>query len=238
MKFTEFIKKESQGWKNFEIISLIIVLLIILINGIILKDSYAAIINAICGILYTIIAGKGKISCYIFGLLGSTCYIFLSFKNSLWGNMLLYLCYYIPMQVLGIFQWKQHLKSHSKEIIKTKLNIKERIKISIIGILGCIIAIFILNYFNDKSPIIDGITTFLSVLGMYLTVKRAIEQWILWMIVNGLSFIMWLNLVILHNTKAYSTVLMWGIYFVLAIYFYIEWKKELNQFQTCQIEQS
>ena len=228
MKITEFIKKELQGWKNFEIIGLIIVFSIILINAIVLKDNPAAIINAICGILYTIIAGKGKISCYFFGLLGSSCYIFLSFKNALWGNMLLYLCYYIPMQILGIFKWKQHLKKESKEIVKIKLNIKEQIIISIIGLIGCIITILILHYFNDKSPIIDGITTFLSILGMYLTVRRAIEQWIVWMVVNGLSFIMWLDLVVFSGTKAYSTVLMWGVYFILAIYFYIEWKKEID----------
>ena len=210
MKITEFIKKELQGWKNFEIIGLIIVFSIIFINAIILKDNPAAIINAICGILYTIIAGKGKISCYFFGLLGSGCYIFLSFKNALWGNMLLYLCYYIPMQILGIFKWKQHLKQESKEIVKIKLNLNEQIIISIIGI------------------IIDGITTFLSILGMYLTVRRAIEQWIVWTIVNGLSFIMWLDLVLFAGTKAYSTVLMWAVYFILAIYFFFEWKKEIK----------
>lgn len=228
MKITEFIKKELQGWKNFEIIGLIIVFSIIFINAIILKDNPAAIINAICGILYTIIAGKGKISCYFFGLLGSGCYIFLSFKNALWGNMLLYLCYYIPMQILGIFKWKQHLKQESKEIVKIKLNLKEQIIISIIGIIGSIITILILHYFNDKSPIIDGITTFLSILGMYLTVRRAIEQWIVWTIVNGLSFIMWLDLVLFAGTKAYSTVLMWAVYFILAIYFFFEWKKEIK----------
>ena len=227
MKITEFVKKELQGWAPAEIIGLSIVLVIILTNAFVLKDSPAAILNAICGILYTIIAGKGKISCYFFGLTGSGCYIYLSFANALWGNMLLYLMYYIPMQILGIFRWKKHLKKESGEIIKINLNFKQRLKLSIIALIGCIIAIAVLNYFNDKSPVIDGITTFLSILGMYLTVKRAIEQWIVWIIVNGLSFIMWLNLVI-HGAKAYSTVLMWGVYFILAIYFYIMWKKELQ----------
>ena len=127
---------------------MIIVFSIILINAIILKDNPAAIINAICGILYTIIAGKGKISCYFFGLLGSSCYILLSFKNALWGNMLLYLCYYIPMQILGIFKWKQHLKKESKEIVKIKLNFKEQIIIdNFLSILSPqIFYLYILNY--------------------------------------------------------------------------------------------
>ena len=62
---------------------------------------------------------------------------------------------------------------------------------------------------------------------MYLTVKRAIEQWIIWMVVNGLSILMWLNLVI-SGSKAYSTVLMWTVYFILAVYFYVVWKKEMS----------
>ncbi len=229
MKITEFVKKELKGWKNFEIIGLALILVIIFSNAVILKDSPAAVINAFCGILYTIIAGKGKISCYFFGLIGSSCYIRLSYTNALWGNMLLYLCYYIPMQILGIYKWKRHLHNETKEIIKIKLNSKERLKLFLAGIAGSIITICILIYFNDKSPVSDGITTFLSILGMYLTVKRAIEQWIIWIIVDGLSLVMWLNLVVIHGTKAFSTVIMWGGFFILAIYFYIIWKKELEK---------
>lgn len=227
MKITEFVNKELTGWKKHEIIGLSIAIAIIFYNALFLKDSLIAVCSAICGILYTTIAGKGKISCYFFGLMGSGCYITLSFLNALWGNMLLYMFYYIPMQVLGIFKWRKHLQKDSKEIIKAKMTTKERILLTIVAIVGCFITAVILNIFSDQSPVIDGITTFLSILGMYLTVKRCIEQWIIWMIVNGLSLIMWLNLVI-HGTKAYSTLVMWFVYFVLAIYFYTVWKKEMK----------
>lgn len=233
MELTEFVKKELNGWKKIEIIGLFTVLTLILINAIIVKDNPIAVISAFCGILYTIIAGKGKISCYFFGLSGSWCYVWLSFINALWGNMLLYLCYYIPMQILGIFKWKKHLKKDTKEIVKTRLSNKNRIILLFIGVLGSIITSIILHYFHDKSPIADGITTFLSVLGMYLTVRRAIEQWVIWMVVNGISALMWINLV-LHGTKTYSTVIMWVVYFVLAIYFYFEWKKVLNKNEISQ----
>lgn len=233
MELTEFVKKELNGWKKIEIIGLFTVLTLILINAIIVKDNPIAVISAFCGILYTIIAGKGKISCYFFGLSGSWCYVWLSFINALWGNMLLYLCYYIPMQILGIFKWKKHLKKDTKEIVKTRLSNKNRIILLFIGVLGSIITSIILHYFHDKSPIADGITTFLSVLGMYLTVRRAIEQWVVWMIVNGISALMWINLV-LQGIKTYSTVIMWVVYFVLAIYFYFEWKKVLNKNEISQ----
>ena len=160
MELTEFVKKELSGWKKIEIIGLFTVLTLILINAIIVKDNPIAVISAFCGILYTIITGKGKISCYFFGLSGSWCYVWLSFLNSLWGNMLLYLCYYIPMQILGIFKWKKHLKKDTKEIVKTRLSNKNRITLLFIGVLGSIITSIILHYCHDKSPIADGITTF------------------------------------------------------------------------------
>ena len=109
--------------KDFiEYLMLGLVLIFIIIHGIIRQEYFVAIISALCGITYTAIAGKGRPLCYLFGITGSFFYSYLSFKNALWGNMLLYLCYYIPMQVLGIFKWKKHLEEKSKEIIKTKFN--------------------------------------------------------------------------------------------------------------------
>lgn len=227
MDIKKFIKLELQGWDKLEIICLLFVFLILSINAYSLKDSPIAVVSAICGILYTFFAGKGKISCYVFGLMGSGCYSFLSFQNALFGNLLLYACYYIPMQILGIFKWKNNLHKKTQEIIKTKLNPKEILNIIIFSLIASILTILVLIHFHDKSPVIDGITTILSVIGMYLTVKRCIEQWIIWIIVNGLSLFMWLKIVI-NGTKAYSTVLMWFVYLILAVYFFIKWKKELT----------
>ncbi|MCI1273088.1 MAG: nicotinamide riboside transporter PnuC [Clostridiaceae bacterium] len=227
MEIKKFIKSELTGWKKSEIICLILVFTVILVNAFILKDSPVAVMSAICGILYTMIAGKGKVSCYIFGLMGSGCYSYLSFHNALFGNLILYAGYYIPMQILGIFKWKNNLKKETNEIFKTKLNKQETLKLTSFAIIASILVIVLLYDINDKSPYIDGITTVLSIIGMYLTVKRCVEQWLVWIVVNGLSLLMWLDLV-LKGSRAYATVIMWAVYFILAIYFYFTWKKEIK----------
>lgn len=227
-KIKNFIQKELQGWKKGEIAFLSAIFLFILINAFLVKDSVVAVVSAICGILYSTLAGKGKISCYFFGLCGTGCYSFLSFQNALWGNLILYLGYYLPMQVTGIFAWKKHLNDKTKEIVKTSLSIKQRIIAFSLAAILCLCAIAIIKFFHGSNPVCDGITTVLSIFGMYFTVKRCIEQWFMWIIVNGLSSIMWLNLV-LHGSKTYSTLIMWIVYFILSIYFYICWKKELKK---------
>ena len=130
------------------------------------------------------------------------------------------------MQILGIFKWKNHLKKTNNEIIKTKLSQIERKPVLLITFCLILCAITILNILKDSHHIIDGITTILSLLGMYLTVKRSIEQWIVWTIVNFLSIVMWIY-VALSGQRVYSTVIMWVVYFILGIYFYKEWRKEI-----------
>lgn len=204
-------------------------ILLIILHAIIRGDYIVAVISAICGITYTVFAGYGTPFCYLFGIIGSGFYIFLSFQNALWGNLLLYLLYYIPMQIIGFFKWNHNLKQGKAEIIKTNINKNELKIISILTIITTLIAIAFLYKFNDTHPILDGITTIVSISGMYLTVKRALEQWIAWMIVNSLSLFMWIQ-VLICGERVVSTVLMWSVYLYLAFYFYFEWKKEINSY--------
>ncbi len=228
MNINEFIQKELSGWGKYERIIFPAEILLIIILSVIMKDNKIALISAICGISYTILAGKGKISCYLFGLMGTLCYAFIAFKNYLFGNVGLYICYYFPMQLVGIFKWRQHLKKETNEIQKIKLSNIERIIYTILGIFFTIICYFVLIKYHDKNPIFDSITTIFSVFGLLLTVKRCIEQWYVWIVVNGLSAIMWIQ-AYLNGSNCFATVIMWVTYFILAVYFLKNWEKDIQE---------
>lgn len=227
MKINEFIKKELSNWNWFELISLTAVLSIIFFNAHINHDSIIAVMSATCGILYTIFAGKGKISCYFFGILGSAFYIYLAFFNKLFGNLILYLGYYLPMEIIGIFKWKNHLKEDSNEIKKTQLTLKERIYYLAVTVLAVILLDIFLIKIGGKNHTLDSITTVLSIVGMYLTVKRCIEQWVVWFAVNLIEIIIWTN-ILLSGQKVYATIIMWGFYLILSVYFFTRWQTELK----------
>lgn len=227
MNIVEFIKKELSGWGKIERIVFPLGILLIILFSLYMKDSKVALASAVCGISYTILAGKGKISCYYIGIFGTFCYSYISFKNALFGNLALYSLYYLPMQILGIFKWKKHLKSDTQEIEKTKLSQKERIVYFSFALLCSIILAFVLWKLNDQNPIADAVTSVFSIIGLLLTVKRCIEQWYVWLVVNGLSTIMWIQ-AYLNGSNCFATILMWVTYFVLAVYFLHTWKKELK----------
>jgi len=215
-----------ENWKASEYAGLTIIYLILILNTCLFQDNPIAVLSAFFGITYTMFAGKGNPKCYIFGLAGSVLYSWLALKNALWGNLCLYFMYYIPMQIIGFYKWNQHLKENKEEIIKSSLTKNERIIITFSTFVLSLICIYVLCVTGDKSPVMDGITTILSITGMYLTVKRALEQWVVWIVVNGITALMWIN-IIMSGEKVYSTVVMWTVYFILAIYFYREWKREV-----------
>ena len=218
---------KAKSWKIFEVVFFVAILLFIIVNAYINDDNIIAVISALCGITYTFIAGKGHPICYLFGVTGSVFYCMLAHQNNLWGNLLLYAAYYAPMQVLGFFRWNKNLKMGEKTIVKIKLHKKELgILISLLTIITFFVYVALI-FSHDKNPILDSITTVFSIGGMYLTVRRAIEQWIFWMGVNILSLFMWAQ-VVASGTKAYSTLIMWFVYLILAIYFYFDWKKEIK----------
>lgn len=227
MSITEFIKGELKGWGKTE--RKVFPLGIILIAGIsiYMHDITPAIISAICGICATITAGKGKISCYFFGIISNLCYGYISFENAFWGNLVLNMLYYLPMQFVGISQWKKHMKKETQVIYKTKLSLKERILYFIIISALCIGGYYLLLTLKDSNPFMDSVTTILSVFAFLLTVKRCVEQWYVWTIVNALCVLMWLG-AFMHGSHCFATVLMWSTYFVLGLYFLKNWNKELQ----------
>ncbi len=227
MNIRDFIKKEFSTWGRIERVILPSVIVLITSIAIYMKDTPVALISAICGICATILAGKGKISCYVFGMVANICYSYISFKNAFWGNLLLNMCYYFPMQFVGIAKWRKHLKKETQEIYKTSLNTNQRYIYFFVAVFASVAGYFVLKYFNDLNPAIDAVTTVLSIMAFILTVKRCIEQWYVWTIVNSLSVFMWIGAYI-EGSHCFATILMWSTYLVLGLYFLKNWEKELR----------
>lgn len=227
MNIVEFAKGELSGWGKYERIIFPLEILLITFIAIYIKDNVAALISAICGICATITAGKGKISCYMFGIVSNICYSYISFKNGFWGNLCLNMLYYFPMQFVGIFKWKKHMNKDKQVIYKTSLKPKERVLYFSGVFILSVIGYFILKNFGDSNPVIDSVTTVLSVIAFILTVKRCVEQWYLWTIVNGLCVIMWIE-AYFNGSNCFATILMWATYFVLGLYFLNNWNNEIK----------
>ncbi len=213
--------------KKFENIFFVFLIVFIAVLSFYTNDNKFALAAAVCGISYSILAGKGKVLCYYLGVTGSACYSYLSYKNGFLGNLALYALYLIPMQILGIFKWSKHLKEGKAEIIKTSLSKKEFLLFLLSAPFLILITGAALSYFGGNNPFMDSILVICTIFGQILTLKRCIEQWYFWFAADLSGVIMWI-IAYIKGSNCLATIIMWAVYVFLAIYFLEDWKKELN----------
>ena len=222
------IKKEFENWSRFEILFFLFSFVLVMVCSVIKGDEILAIIASAFGLIYTFSAGKGKIYCYFFGIISTIACGYIAFRTALFGTALLYFAYYLPMEILGIIEWKRHLIEKTNEIIKTKLSILGLILLCLFIFFGTASGYFLFDVLKDSHPLVDSLVVVISIAAMLMTVKRCIEQWALWTIVNALTIYMWF-IVFANGERTFSIFLIRIVYFILGIYFFFKWRKQLRE---------
>lgn len=228
MNISNFIKKELESFSKNEKIFFPIILISIIFISLITKDSKLALLGSLCSVIYTLLAGKGKLYCFILGLIGTMIYAYFTIKNHLWGQSLLYILYYIPIQIIGIFLWKKHLKKDTVDVIKTYLSKKEKIIYFTTTLISTILFAFFLHSIGDYKPFFNSVIITFSITGQLLATKRCIDQWGYWFFVNITTIILW-TILYLENKGPIAYIVVYIIYLILSIYFFNTWKKEIKK---------
>lgn len=226
-KIKIFIQNECSNWTKFEVIWLLLSTLVIIGISIKLRDNTMGIIASLCAIWYSLLAGKGKLSCYLFGIINTLLYGYISYKHRLYGEVMLNWGWYLPMMFVGIFCWRKNLDKE-QIIVKTDLSWFNRIVFLVATCCAIVAYTYILKTLKGSQPILDSATTILSITAMILTVKRCIEQWILWTIINILSIYMWLKVYLTVGNEV-AILLMWILSLINGIIFFVQWAKEVKK---------
>jgi len=223
-----FIIREFANWHPAEWAWMLFCMLFTAGLSLYMGDTVFGTAASVTGVLYSLWAGKGKLSCYFFGIFNSFAYGLISFNATLFGEVALNWGWYFPMMFVGLFFWKRNLKSDVQEIIKRRLSWQSRLLTGIVAIAGTAAGAFVLYKMGDQAPVLDAFTTVLSVIAMVLTVKRCVEQWALWTMVNIASIYMWYK-VYLAGSGSIAILLMWVLALINGIIFYCLWQREIRK---------
>lgn len=223
----ELFKNEIIGWKKWEIIWLLVATILITVISIIIGDTVIGILAAITGIVCVILTGKGKLSAYLFGLVNVIAYAVIAFESKYYGEVMLNLIYYVPMQFWGFYVWSKNMNPETNEVSKKKMTLKQT-AIMLISVFSLtMIYGLILEFLNGNLPYVDALSTVISIVALYISIKMYTEQWILWIIVDVVTVFMWL-IALIEGTGSVAILMMWIIYLVNAIIMYFKWRNETN----------
>ena len=214
--------KIFKDWNLFEKSWLIIFTLVNVAVLIYSKEGILGFTASITGMLSVILVAKGKISNYYFGIINVVIYGFISYNSKYYGEAMLNILYFLPMQIIGFMMWRRNNVNidESKEVKAERMTAKEIILWSVLSGIAVIVYGIILKKLNNTLPMADSFTTVLSVTAMILMVKRYIEQWIVWIMIDIVAIYMWLFI-----KSDYNITIMWTAYLVNAVYGLYNWAK-------------
>lgn len=220
----ELFNKIFEGWTKKEIAWLLTATATILCLSIYFGNSPLGIVSAITGVITVVLIAKGKISNFYFALINVSTYAFIAFQAGFYGDVMLNVLYYLPMNIYGIYAWKKHQSAETKSVKSMSLNKDQKIKV----VLGSIVAILlytgILLAMGDTMPLVDATSTILAIVAMMLMVKGYVEQWYVWVLVNLMSITLWL-FALMNGGNDIAQLLQYMVYFINSIYGIYNWKK-------------
>ena len=215
------ILKEFTLFEWFMILSVILFTIYFSVTNTIDTIVYLIIdaMAAISGIICVVLCAKGKKSQYIWGVVNVIGYIIIAFLNKYYGEVMLNALYYLPSQFIGYYLWNKHQNKEKNKVNGRKLNLKN----SILLLMACSFSILgykmILDMLGGNSTLLDSASTVISVVANSLMLLRYREQWLLWILIDAITVVMW---VIVGD---FIMVTMWIVYLINAFNGYYNWTK-------------
>lgn len=174
---------------------------------------------AICGIFCVVLCAKGKKSQYIWGLFNIIGYVIIAFINKYYGEVMLNALYYLPSQFIGYYLWNKHMNKETDTAEGKKLNLIQSIIFLILIGLGILGYKVVLDLLGGSGTLLDSASTVISVVANALMMLRYREQWLLWIVIDIITVIMWVL------AGDFVMVTMWTVYLINAFYGYYNWTK-------------
>ncbi len=187
-------------------------------------DISLEIIAVFFGFLSVWFSKNNNILVFPTGLINTSIFVYLLFKWSLLGDMLIN-AYYFVVSIYGWYYWTRKNSNNDYTPI-SKVNYNDQKIILVISILSAIFVSLMYTVFNKWSGLvsyIDILTTSIFFAGMWLMARRKIESWIFWIIGDIISTPLYLYKGLTFTSFQYF------IFTFIAIAGYYKWKSIYNR---------
>lgn len=177
-----------------------------------------AAIGSVMGVASSVMSANGYIWTFIFGLMDIACCLIVDADNGVWGDFSLHLLYLLPMQFVGIWQWKKRgAKGTTSEVKARRLNGKQILYV-VLGTAAVLAAVYFIllqvklhtedpSQINRVQVASDAARTTFNIAGQILMALAFYEQWYFWIFVNIASIFLWGSTMAMSEASSYTVVM-------------------------------
>lgn len=219
----KWIKNELwNGYSRYERIYMVSMVLLQLIVYCFVPDSIIGMVCGIAGVMCVVLTAKGKISSYAFNFVQVILYMYICWNAKIYLEFGEQVFYFI-VNVAGIFAWKNNMTKDddgNEYVIAKKFKTWQWILTAIITVISTLVfGCFGKYILGSTLSFLDAFTISLSVIAQLLMVWRYREQWVIWIMIDMASLVMF---IMLGNVAMVTMYIAWTIN---AFYGWYNWTK-------------
>jgi nicotinamide mononucleotide transporter len=128
--------------------------------------------------------------------------------------------FYMAMAVVGWYQWRHGNKGEGLLKIVSLRWWQHLALFATLMLLTWISGWTMQTYTTAALPFVDSFITWGSVITTVLVIRKVLENWLYWILIDGLAVFVYLN------RGLYMTALLFALYVVIVVFGYVKWRKE------------
>lgn len=190
--------------------------------------SWLEIIAVITGLLCVYLAAINSIWNWPVAIISTAITIYVKATRYLYADML----QYTYLTIINIYGWYVWSKRKSNEVKRPVIRITQK------QIIYTLLAVALitpalgftlikltatLHYNPPAFPYLDSFCTVVSLAAQVLLARKVLENWLIWVFVD----IIYVVIYAVKNLDAYA--FMFVVYIIIAVYGYIDWRRELQK---------
>lgn len=174
-------------------------------------------VAVICGFLNVYLIIKRSVWNYLFGFVMVILYTKIFFDYQLYSDSLLQVFFFFT-QLYGLFYWIKH-KAPDGKVLVSDLTKQHFVLAILLTFMLWFLLVAVMGQYTDAThPVWDGAIAALSVTAQILLMRRHLESWYFWIVVDVLA----IGLFIVKGLT--PTAVLYIVFLVLAIIGLFQWR--------------
>ena len=184
-----------------------------------LSSQWLDILTTILGLIYIWLEYRAHIALWVIGVIMPALDIVLYWQHGLYGDAGM-ACYYTFAARYGFYVWKFVKTRKKKEPLPIIFMPRRQYLPTIVFFFVAWAAVYyvLITWTDSTVPLLDSFTNALSFVGLWALARKYVEQWVFWMVVDGVCTFLYIKKGIPFKAMLY------GLYVVIAIAGYLKWR--------------
>ncbi|MCB1683145.1 MAG: nicotinamide riboside transporter PnuC [Pseudomonadales bacterium] len=185
-------------------------------------ESVLEIVGLVSGLACVWLLIRQNVLTFPLGLAYAVVSVVVMYRARLYSDVLLN-AYYVVVNGYGWWHWSRVRETTGEALAVTRTPRGQIALLGILAVLGIVLLSWFFGTHTDAERVTwNATTTVLSFVAMWMSARKYLENWWLWLVVNILS----IGLYFLQGVLAYA--LLYTVYLVMAVTGYRSWRASMQ----------